>query len=75
MRYLLLIVLLCGCNYVKEDSMVIDSVTSYKEEYLYTVKSRGSLNGKPYYFTFVSNKKFHVNDKVQFSLKENENVK
>jgi hypothetical protein len=70
MRYLLLIVLLCGCNYIKEDSMIISSVESHKEEYLYTVKSKGSFNQKPYYFTFVSNKKFHVNDKVQFTLKE-----
>lgn len=71
MRYLLLIVLLCGCSSIKEDTLIIYSIHKGDEDYKYMYNIHGNIRGNHTEEIIVrSNQKFSVGDKVQFSLKE-----
>lgn len=72
MKYLLiLLIFVCGCSYPVEDSMVIDSVHLHNtnNKYFYTIRLKRT-DGNTDYIEFVSNQKFSVGDKVQFTVKE-----
>ena len=77
MRYLLLLVLFCGCKYsVKENDMIISNIQSAGDnnQLLYSVqcnfKSENKADNQMFYF--ISDKEFRVGDRVELTLsKEN----
>lgn len=73
MRYLLLLVLLCGCTSVSEDTMLVYSINqgNAKHKYRYTIQAKANERSNEYFY-ILSNQEFRVGDRVELTLsKEN----
>ena len=72
MKYLLLLVLLCGCSSsIEGDTFTINSINHGDENYKYKYTIIGKTDSITVQEINVrSNKEFRIGDSVEFSLKE-----
>ena len=74
MKYLFLLLLLCGCTEgIKENSLTIYSIDRGNEEYKYQYTIKGEIDSTTGHFLRInSNQEFRVGDTVKLTLsKEN----